>query len=164
MNGIVSVFMLFVATIVGLLSYAILPLTPMTILVLVSALGLVGGLWWHWTQFSVEYRTSTWQEQLRNYAAYVMVGLVVIASYTIYVFGWSGVSSYISDTADTIQNTFTSAATATAASGSNVYNAVASSFNIGAPVANNRGRNINSNVLSALGIGNAGQQRNIALE
>lgn len=159
--------MLFVAAIVALLSYAILPMTPMTVLVLISALALAGGLWWHWTQFSVDYRTSTWQEQLRNYAAYVMVGLVVVASYTIYVFGWGGVTSYVSETAGAVQNSFSAAAEATAASGTAVYNAAATSFNLGGGNNRNRNRNqnVNSGVLAALGIGNENAgQRNIALE
>ena len=104
MEGLASLFMLFVVAIVALLTYAVVPFAPITVLMLLAAAGLAAGLWWHWTQFSTEYRTSTWQEQLRNYAAYVMVGVVIVASYTFYVFGWGGVSSYVAGTVESVRS------------------------------------------------------------
>jgi cbb3-type cytochrome oxidase subunit 3 len=38
----------------------------------------------------VEYRTSTWQEQLRNYASYALLLVVILLSYGFYVFAYSG--------------------------------------------------------------------------
>jgi hypothetical protein len=55
-----------------------------------AAVTFAGGVWWHWTQFGVDYRTSTWQEQLRNYASYVILLVVVLMSYAFYVFVWDG--------------------------------------------------------------------------
>jgi hypothetical protein len=104
MEGLASLFMLFVVAIVGLLTYAIVPFAPTTVLMLLAAAGLAGGLWWHWTQFSTDYRTSSWQEQLRNYASYVMVGVVIVASYTFYVFGWGGVSSHVAGAVEDVRS------------------------------------------------------------
>jgi hypothetical protein len=51
---------------------------------------LAAGVWWHYTQFHVDYRTSTWQEQLRSYASYVILFVVILLSYAFYVFAAKG--------------------------------------------------------------------------
>jgi hypothetical protein len=38
----------------------------------------------------VDYRLSTWQEQLRNYGSIVMVLVVILLSYGVYAVGFSG--------------------------------------------------------------------------
>jgi hypothetical protein len=92
MDSIFTVFLLFLAALTALLSYLIIPVVPVTVLTTVAALLLAAGVWWHWTQFGVEYRMSTWQEQLRNYSSYVIVVVVLLLSYAFYVFAWSGVT------------------------------------------------------------------------
>jgi hypothetical protein len=92
MDSLLSVFLLFIAAITALLTYMIVPYVPVVTLVSAASIVLAAGVWWHWTQFSVDYRTSTWQDQLRNYASYALLLLVILLSYAFYVFGWSGSS------------------------------------------------------------------------
>lgn len=90
MESIFTVFLLFLAAITALLTYLVVPYVPVVVLMTAAAVALAGGVWWHWTQFGVDYRTSTWQEQLRNYASYVILLVVVLLSYAFYVFAWEG--------------------------------------------------------------------------
>jgi hypothetical protein len=90
MESLFTTFLVFLAGITAMLSYLIIPYIPVVILMTVSVVALAGGVWWHWTQFGVDYRNSTWQEQLRNYASYVMLLVVIMLSYAFYVFAWSG--------------------------------------------------------------------------
>lgn len=95
MDSLLTAFLLFIAAIVALLTYLIVPYVPAVALGAAAAVALAIGVWWHWTQFSIDYRTSTWQEQLRNYASYAILLLVILLSYTFYVFGWGGISGYV---------------------------------------------------------------------
>ena len=104
MDTLFSTFLLFIAAISALLTYLIIPRLPVVALAGAAAVALAAGVWSHWTQFSVDYRTSTWQEQLRYYASYVMVLVVILLSYAFYVFGWSGVSDYVESAADSVRN------------------------------------------------------------
>ena len=165
MEGLASLFMLFVVAIIGLLTYAIVPFAPTTVLMLLATAGLAGGLWWHWTQFSTDYRTSTWQEQLRNYAAYVMVGVVIVASYTFYVFGWGGVSGYVADAAESIRSATVGAVSDVAGNISGAATATGTALFASSP-------NVNRNTGGNLGLAganvnrgrNQNQNRNLILE
>ena len=88
MESLTSTFLLFIAAIVALLSYLIIPRVPVVALMTAAAVALAAGVWWHWTQFAVDYRTSTWQEMLRSYASYALLLVVILLSYAFYVFGW----------------------------------------------------------------------------
>ena len=88
MESFLNTFLLFIAAIVALLSYLLIPKIPVTALMTGSAILLAAGVWWHATQFGVDYRTSTWQEQLRSYASYALLLVVILLSYFFYVFGW----------------------------------------------------------------------------
>jgi hypothetical protein len=92
METLFTTFLLFLAAIVALLTYLIVPTMPAVVLMSAAAIGLAAGVWWHWTQFAIDYRTSTWQEQLRNYASYALLLVVILLSYAFYVFAWSGSS------------------------------------------------------------------------
>jgi len=92
MDSLLSIFLLFIAAITALLTYMFIPYVPVMVLVSSAAIALAAGVWWHWTQFSTEYRTSTWQEQLRNYASYAMVLLAILLSYFFYTFAYNGSS------------------------------------------------------------------------
>jgi len=92
MDSLLSIFLLFIAAITALLTYMVVPYVPVVTLVSAAAIALAAGIWWHWTQFSIDYRTSTWQEQLRNYASYALLLVVILLSYAFYVFAWSGSS------------------------------------------------------------------------
>lgn len=88
MEPIFTLFLLFTAVIIALLSYLVIPYIPTSVLIIAAGVALAGGLWWHWTQFSVEYRMSTWQEMLRNYASYALILLAILLSYGFYAFVW----------------------------------------------------------------------------
>jgi len=92
MESLLSLFLLFIAAITALITYMTVPRVPVAILMMASAVVLAAGLWWHWSQFAEDYRTSTWTAQLRNYASYVIVLVVILLSYGFYVFAWSGSS------------------------------------------------------------------------
>jgi hypothetical protein len=92
MQSVLTTFLLFLAAIVALLTYLIVPSMSIMTLTTAAAVALAIGVWWHWTQFGVDYRTATWPEQLRSYASYVIVLVVILLSYGFYVFAWSGSS------------------------------------------------------------------------
>jgi len=88
MDSIFTMFLLFIAVLTALFTYMIIPYTPVVVLTIASAVALAVFLWWHWTQFSIEYRLSTWQEVLQNYSSYALLLLVILVSYGFYVFVW----------------------------------------------------------------------------
>jgi len=106
MDSLLSIFLRFIAAITALLTYMFVPYMPVMVLVSAAAIALAAGLWWHWTQFSTEYRTSTWQEQLRNYASYAMVLLVILLSYFFYTFAYNGstLQQYAATAGDNLRN------------------------------------------------------------
>jgi hypothetical protein len=90
MESLLTAFLLFLAALTALLTYMFVPKLPVIALSTAAAVVLAIGIWWHWSQFSIDYRLSTWQEALRNYASYVMVLVVILLSYAFYVFSWNG--------------------------------------------------------------------------
>jgi predicted PurR-regulated permease PerM len=72
-----------------LIAYAVIPRFSPVILALISIVLLVAALYDHFRIFSYEYAYSTWQEQLKSYAPYVMIGalLVSIIFFFMYIFG-----------------------------------------------------------------------------
>ena len=90
MESLLSAFLLFLAALTALLTYMFVPKMSITALYIGAVVALAIGIWWHWTQFSIDYRMSTWQETLRNYASYVIVLVVILLSYGFYVFSWNG--------------------------------------------------------------------------
>jgi len=106
MDSLLSIFLLFIAAITAILTYMFIPYVAPVALVTAAAIALGAGIWWHWMQFSVDYRMSTWQEQLRNYASYVIVLLVILLSYFFYVFAYSGstLQEYAAQAGQAIRN------------------------------------------------------------
>jgi hypothetical protein len=103
MDSLFTTFLLFIAAITALISYLIIPHIPVVALMSAAAIALAAGVWWHWTQFSIEYRLSTWQEQLRNYASYAILLVVILLSYAFYIFGWGGISGYVARAGSSIR-------------------------------------------------------------
>jgi hypothetical protein len=150
MDSIFTLFLLFIAAIVGLLTYLTIYNMDATLLMSVSAMALVIGAWWHWTQFSVDYRTSTWQEQLRSYASYVIVFVVILLSYAFYVFGWSGssIQDYASQAQQAVRDTYTKTVEKARSATSDVLSVGASAFESSSP-----GSNMRSNMGRASNVG-----------
>ena len=156
MDSLLSTFLLFIAGITALLTYMIIPRLPIVTLVAAAAIVLAAGVWWHWTQFSVDYRTSTWQEQLKDYASYVMVFVVILLSYMFYVFAWnrSAVEEYATRASNAVRNAGRKASSQIIGGTTRTVSAVSNAlFNEAeeepaAPVASNRNRNRNANILA----------------
>lgn len=127
MESLLTVFLLFLAALTALLTYMFVPKLPPVALATAAAVTLAIGIWWHWTQFSVDYRLSTWQESLRNYASYVMVLVVILLSYGFYVFSWNG---------GTLQGLASQAAASARNAGRRATERLAASVNRAASVAN----------------------------
>lgn len=132
MDTTFSVFLLFLAAITALISYLTIPQIPVVMLMAGAAALLAGGVWWHWTQFSVDYRTSTWQEQLRNYASYVLVLVVILLAYAFYAFtrGGRSVQQVAVAAQETMRNTGRRASARSLSTMSNsLFAAPAAAFN-----------------------------------
>ena len=117
MESLFTTFLIFLAAITALLTYLIIPRVPVVTLAMAAAVALAGGVWWHWTQFAVDYRTSTWQEQLRSYASWALLLVIILLSYAFYVFGWDTTGGRPSAAASsTVASTATEPITRTATS------------------------------------------------
>lgn len=126
MESLFTTFLVFLVGITALISYLVIPYIPVVVLMAAAAAALAGGVWWHWTQFGVDYRTSTWQEQLRNYASYVMLLVVILLSYAFYVFTWGGGS--VQEYADRARNAGRKATSQIAESSSRGFSAITSAL------------------------------------
>lgn len=89
----ISYFLLFVALMSSLLTYAIIPRLPIIALISAASIVLAAGVWWHWMQFAVDYKNNTWMEQLRNYSPYVLVFFVILFSYGYYTLAFTSTAS-----------------------------------------------------------------------
>lgn len=80
---------LFVLLIGVIIAFFVIPRFSPVILAIISIVLLIAALYDHFRIFSYEYAYSTWQEQLKGYAPYVMVGalLITIIFYFMYIFG-----------------------------------------------------------------------------
>lgn len=128
MDSLLSVFLMFLVAIMGLLTFLIVPHMPVMTLVTVCSVLLAVGIWWHWSQFSTEYRTSTWQAKLRDYASYVIVAVVILAVYVFYAYGWTG-SSLQAYIRTTTANAISSAQNAARRASARTQRSIASATN-----------------------------------
>jgi hypothetical protein len=64
------------------IAFFVIPTLAPTILVVASAILLATVVYIHWNQFGVsEYERSTWQNNLKAYSSYILVGLVILLGY-----------------------------------------------------------------------------------
>ncbi len=140
MDSLFTTFLLFLAAIVAILTYMLIPMVSAATIVMTAAIALAIGVWWHWTQFAVDYRTATWPEQLRSYASYVIVLVVILASYAFYTFAWSGSS---------LQDIATQAKTAVRNAGKSATNATARSLSTASNTLFTQGDDSAANVLAS---------------
>jgi hypothetical protein len=146
MDSIFTLFLLFIAAIVGLLTYLTIYNWDASMLMSASAIALVIGAWWHWTQFAIDYRTSTWQEQLRSYASYVIVFVVILLSYAFYVFGWSGsgIQEYAARAQQAVRSTYDRTVASAKSTSEGLLSTASSAFESSpSPAASNIGRSSN---------------------
>jgi hypothetical protein len=81
--------------IAGLIVFLILPRLGAPILAVLSLALLAYGVYNHMRLFSNEYRSSTWQERLKDYAPFVTIGVLIlfIIGYMGYLFSSGGTSA-----------------------------------------------------------------------
>jgi hypothetical protein len=81
--------------IVGLIVFLILPRLGAPVLATLSILLLIYGIYNHIQLFSSEYRYSTWQDRLKFYGPFIMIGVMILLllMYLGYLFGTKGVNA-----------------------------------------------------------------------
>ena len=132
-------FYIFIAVLTALLMYLVLPYIPLSVLTIGASVALAVGVWWHWKQFSVEYRLSTWQEMLRNYASYALLLLAILLSYGFYVFVWTSNGGNVEAAFNQVKNSVMNAGRLASERASQSLSAV------GTALSSNLGPNRNAN-------------------
>lgn len=143
MESLFNFFLLLIAAIISIMTYLFVPYLPIVTLVAASAIALAAGIWWHWVQFSQEYSNSTWQQQLRNYASYIMVLVVILLSYGFYVMAYSGsaLQSYASSAVASVKESSYRVASTIASETSRAASSAQSALTAEAAPMPNRNRN-----------------------
>jgi hypothetical protein len=81
--------------IIGLIVFLILPRLGAPVLATLSIILLTYGVYNHIKLFSSEYRYSTWQDRLKDYSSFVIIGVLILSilMYLGYLFGTQGASA-----------------------------------------------------------------------
>lgn len=81
--------------IAALIVFLVLPRLGAPILAVLSGLLLIYGVYNHYTLFFSEYRYSTWQDRLKFYAPFLMIGALILAvlGYMGFLFGSKGANA-----------------------------------------------------------------------
>jgi hypothetical protein len=144
--------------IAALIVFIVLPRLGAPILAVLSIVLLVYGVYNHVQLFSSEYKYSTWQDRLKFYAPFVMIGGLILAIifYMTYLVGSQGVSALpatnvpvnnaqVVEAVNTVTENMNKAANAV----TNTVNSLANAIGLGGNA--NRGANKNQGVLANLG-------------
>lgn len=110
-----------VLLVASLIVFLVLPRIGAPVLAALSLVLLIFGVYNHYTLFYSEYRFSTWQERLKFYGPFVLIGALILAtlSYMGFLFGTGGANtlpasnlpantnaaSVVNDTANAVANT-----------------------------------------------------------
>jgi hypothetical protein len=149
--------------IAALIVFLVLPRLGAPILAVLSILLLVYGVYNHIQLFSSEYAYSTWQDRLKFYSPFVMIGGLILAIlfYMTYIVGSQGTSALpatnvpvnnaqVVEAVNTVTENVNAAANKVANVVNNTVNSVANAIGLGGN--NNRGvANKNQGVLANLG-------------
>lgn len=144
--------------IAALIVFLVLPRLGAPILAVLSILLLAYGVYNHIQLFSSEYAYSTWQDRLKFFAPFVMIGglILMILFYITYLVGSQGTSALPAtnvpvNNAQIVEavNTMNDAANTVATAVTNTVNSVANVFGLGGNA--NKGVNRNQGVLANLG-------------
>lgn len=144
--------------IMGLIVFLVLPRLGAPILAALSVVLLVYGVYNHIQLFSSEYRFSTWQDRLKEYASFIIIGALIlgILLYIGFLFATRGPSALPASNvpvsnATEVVNTATSAVNTITNTVSNITDAVANTANAAV-----------TGVTNALGITNRATNQNKA--
>lgn len=144
--------------IAALIVFLVLPRLGAPILAVLSILLLAYGVYNHIQLFSSEYAYSTWQDRLKFYAPFVMIGGLILAIlfYMTYLVGSQGTSALPAtnipvNNAQVVEavNTVTENVNKAVNAVNNTVNSVANAIGFGGNA--NRGANKNQGVLANLG-------------
>jgi hypothetical protein len=146
-----SIALLLVAS---LIVFLVLPRIGAPILAVLSLTLLIFGVYNHYYLFYSEYRFSTWQERLKFYGPFIIIGALILAiiSYMGFLFGTQGANalpasnlpanispvSVATDTTNAVANTAANAATAATNAVTNAVNTTLNAVGLGGPK-NNKG-------------------------
>jgi hypothetical protein len=138
--------------IAALLVFLVLPRLGAPVLAVLSIVLLIYGIMSHVSIFYSEYRYSTWQEQLKFYAPFLMIGGVILMSlmYMGFLFGTQGSSALpasnlpagTNTAVNSVANAANNAATSVANTVANVGNTIANTVGLGTNnTKNNKSKN-----------------------
>ena len=84
---------LLILVISGIIIFMVLPKFAPAVLLGISLVLLIGGMYHHYNLFKDEYRNATWYDTLKAYAPGIMYGILIIflLGYVLSFFGSSGV-------------------------------------------------------------------------
>ena len=150
--------------IAGLIVFLVLPRLGAPVLAALSLALLAYGIYNHMQLFSAEYRYSTWQDRLKMYAPFVLIGglVLVILMYMGFLFGVKGPealpvnavtnNAMVNQAVNTTVNAANNIGSAATEAVSNAVNAVANVFGVGNGK-NNAARGVNNRagILANLG-------------
>lgn len=140
--------------IAAIIVFAILPRLAAPILVGMSLLILGFALYEHITLFKSEYQQSTWQNQLKVYAPFVMIGALLLVVFTYFGMLWSSGTSLPAPSSPNIP-ALPPANTAT--------NPLTAAVNVGMKAATNIGNTLGNaagNAAGAVGLANGNIKKN----
>lgn len=139
--------------IAALIVFLVLPRLGAPILAALSVALLAYGVYNHAQLFGYEYRYSTWQDALKGYASFVLIGVLILAIlfYIAFLFMTKGPSALPANTIPA-NAAVTNIANAAGNMVGNVTDAVTNTFNnvTNTILGNGNNRNNRSNVLSNL--------------
>ena len=144
--------------IAALIVFLVLPRLGAPILAILSILLLAYGVYNHIQLFSSEYQYSTWQDRLKFYSPFVMIGGLILAIlfYMTYLVGSQGTSALPATNVPVNNAQIVEAVNNVNAAANNAINAVNNTVNslanaVGLGGNANRGANKNQGVLANLG-------------
>lgn len=156
--------------IVSLIVFLVLPRMGAPLLAVLALVMLYFGVKNHMTQFGSEYRFSTWQELLKDYAAFFLVGFLILAvlGYIAFLFGMGGGASLPASNVPAITGvlnaTKSSGNTGILGAATNGINNAMSSITGTAPNRSNTLANLGKMVatpMNSLGLGNGRNNKGI---
>jgi hypothetical protein len=151
--------------IIGLIVFLVLPRLGAPVLAALSVVLLVYGVYNHIQLFSSEYRFSTWQDRLKEYASFIIIGALIlgILLYLGFLYATQGASALpasnvpvanaaevvntANDAINTVTNTVANAAAAVTNTASNAVTGVTNALGI-----TNTNRRPNANYQNRQGV------------
>lgn len=129
MENIFSAFLIWVLVLAALMAYFVIvpavTVIPSFVLSGIILAVLTASVYMHYSQFSTEYRLSTWQNNFKFYSSFTMLGLILIFSVGFYSYNTNpAVASQINSASSRVTNIARSAGNSVGNTFGGVTNAV----------------------------------------